>query len=144
MACYAIFMQWLSMTPILWHISTSAFFHIVHNLWWHNEGGTSYSSAIKIIFLIKWFKWKPKYSVNRPMIHFFLMSRKSRIWAFTPWTQRTTAVIVHCNNGKDKQWLWSSADNVKVKGGPFISWSFAEYTQYLLLVPKRYQRIASV
>lgn len=113
MVCYAILMQWLSMTPILWHIPTSAFFHIVHNLWQHNESSKLYSSAIKIIFLIKLFKWKQKCSVNRPVIHLFLRSRKSRIWAFTPWTQRATAVIVHCNNGKDKQWLWSSADNVQ-------------------------------
>jgi len=32
----------------------------------------------------------------------------------------------------------------KVQGKPFTSWSSAEYTQQLLLVPKGYQRIGSV
>ena len=32
----------------------------------------------------------------------------------------------------------------KIMGKPFISWSFAKYNQQLLLVPKGYQRTASV
>jgi hypothetical protein len=145
MACYAIFMQWLSVTAILWHIRTSAFFSYSTHLWQHNKGSTLYLSAIKIIFLIKIFKWKPKYSVNGPAIHFFLRSKKSRIWAFTSWHQRTTAVIVQCNNGKDKKDDYGHQPiTCKEMGKPFISWSSAEYTQQLLLVPKGYQRIASV
>jgi hypothetical protein len=101
-------------------------------------------SAIKIIFLIKLFKWKPKYSVNSPAIHFFLRSKNLEFELSPPGTKGQLQSLCSAIMGKTKDDYGHQPIMCKVMGKPFISWSFAEHTQHLLLVPKGYQRIASV